>query len=119
MLTQYIYATQLLWTIRRIRKRKAGIQYEKYGPTPTLIAEYQEEAAQNQDGLTGLADLSNDKVSELAEMEYEGTEEMAKIYWYNDGNNDYDEYSEWCEKLSDVYLEEAKKIEDAYFASAN
>lgn len=86
--------------------------------TPRLIAEYQEEAKQNQDGITGLAELSNNKVSELADINSEGTQEMAKIYMYN-GNGSYDEYSEYSGKLFDVYMEEANKIQDEYMKSAS
>ena len=85
--------------------------------TPRLIAEYEEEAKANQDGITGLANLSNEKVSELAEINTEGTEEMSKIYMYN-GEGSYDEYSEWSGKLYDVYMEEAAKIQEAYMESA-
>lgn len=85
--------------------------------TPRLIAEYQEEAKNNQSGITGLAELSNKKIEELANIQSEGTEEMAKIYMYN-GTGSYNEYSEWSEKLFDVYMEEAEKITDAYMASA-
>ncbi len=85
--------------------------------TPRLISEYQEEAKQNQNGITGLAELSQKKTEELANINSEGTEEMAKIYMYN-GNGSYDEYSEWSGKLFDVYMEEAGKITDAYMASA-
>nr|DAP92851.1 MAG TPA: hypothetical protein [Caudoviricetes sp.] len=85
--------------------------------TPRLISEYQEEAKQNQNGITGLAELSQKKVEKLANINSEGTEEMSKIYMYN-GSGSYDEYSEWSGKLFDVYMEEAGKITDAYMASA-
>lgn len=85
--------------------------------TPRLISEYQEEAKQNQNGITGLAELSQKKMEKLANINSEGTEEMSKIYMYN-GNGSYDEYSEWSGKLFDVYMEEAGKITDAYMASA-
>ena len=85
--------------------------------TPRLIAEYQEEAKQNQNGITGLAELSSKKTEELANINSEGTEEMSKIYMYN-GTGSYDEYSEWSGKLFDVYMEEAGKITDAYLESA-
>lgn len=85
--------------------------------TPGLIAEYNEAAKMNQDGLTGLATLSNEKVGELAEILNEGTQEMAEIYLY-EGSGSYDEYSEWAEKLYEVYAEEADKIWDVYMDSA-
>ena len=86
--------------------------------TPKLIEEYNEEAKNNQDGLTGLATISNEKISELAEISVEGTEEMAELH-LKKGSGSYDEYSEWAEKLNDVYTEEAGKIQNAYMNSAS
>jgi hypothetical protein len=85
--------------------------------TPVLIEEYNEEAKSNQDGLMGLATLSNKKVSALAEISLEGTQKMANLHIYS-GSGSYDEYSEWAGKLQDVYVEEAAKIQDAYMKSA-
>lgn len=85
--------------------------------TPTLIEEYKKEAANNQNGLSGLAKLCNDKVSELAKISTEGIQKMAKLM-YKSGNGSYSEYSDWAEKLQDVYTEEAGKIQQAYMDSA-
>ena len=84
---------------------------------PELIEEYKIEAANNTEGLQGLATLSNEKISELAEISNEGISKMAE-YYYHAGSGSYDEYEEWAGKLMDVYMEEATKIQDAYMDSA-
>lgn len=85
--------------------------------TPALIAEYQEEAAQNTGGITGLAQISNEKISELAKISTEGVQKMAKVMLYK-GSGDTAEYQEYAGKLQDVYTAEAQKITDAYMDSA-
>lgn len=85
--------------------------------TPGLIEEYYDEAADNTDGLTGLAEISNSKIGKLAEIETDGVSEMAKVMLYQ-GSGNYDEYEEWAGKLYDVYEVEAGKIMDAYMDSA-
>ena len=85
--------------------------------TPGLIEEYKSEAANNNDGLEGLATICNAKVTELAKISNEGISEMAE-YYYKHGSGPYDEYSEWAGKIQDVYMEEAGKIQDAYMESA-
>lgn len=84
---------------------------------PGLIEEYNTEAANNTDGLTGLAKLCNDKVGELAKISNEGIGKMAEIMLYH-GSGKQDEYTEWAEKLMNVYTEEAGKIQDVYMDSA-
>ena len=85
--------------------------------TPVLIEEYNDAAKDNQDGLSGLATLCNEKVSKLAVISNEGIQEMAKLY-YKQGSGAYEEYSEWADKLQAVYMEEASKIQKAYMDSA-
>ena len=85
--------------------------------TPILIEEYKEAAKENQEGLTGLATLCNEKVSELAVISNEGVQEMAELMLMKSSGS-YEEYSEWADKLYDVYMEEASKIQDAYMDSA-
>ncbi len=85
--------------------------------TPGLIEEYKSEAANNNDGLEGLATICNAKVAELAKISNDGVSEMAK-YYYEHGNGSYDEYSQWAGKLLEVYKEEAGKIQDVYIKSA-
>ena len=85
--------------------------------TPGLIEEYNAEAAENTEGLEGLATICNEKVSALAEISMEGTQEMANIYLHSgDGTNE--EYQEWGSKLQEVDLAEAAKIQEAYMQSA-
>ena len=84
---------------------------------PVLIDEYNAEAANNAEGLNGLAELCNEKVSALAEIANEGVSEMAEIYM-DFGSGSYEEYEEWAGKLMAVYTEEASKIQDAYMESA-
>lgn len=48
---------------------------------PALIEECNEEAANNTDGLQGLAILCNEKVSKLAEISNEGVSKMADYYF--------------------------------------
>lgn len=81
--------------------------------TPQLIDEYKELAKQNNNGITGLADIMSDKVQELANIESEGTSKMAGCYMYS-GNGTYDDYQKWAGELWDVYMDEAQKIQDAY-----
>lgn len=85
--------------------------------TPLLIEEYNEAAKSNEDGLTGLARLCNEKVTELAVISNEGIQKMAS-YYFNHGSGSYEEYSEWAGKVQDVYLEEAATIQEAYMDSA-
>ena len=85
--------------------------------TPGLIEEYNAEAAENTEGLEGLATICNEKVSALAESSMEGTQEMANIYLHS-GDGTSEEYQEWGAKLQEVYLQEAAKIQEAYMQSA-
>ena len=95
--------------------------YEAYAKklmdtTPGLIEEYKTEAASNDKGVTGLAEISNSKVTKLAEISTEGTEEMASFMIKNDAGNS-DKYQEWANKLTQVYQSEAQKITDVYMQS--
>ncbi len=97
--------------------------YETYAQkirdaAPGLVEEYEAEAAENTEGLDGLAEISANKIEKLAEIETEGVSEMASFMMYQ-GSGDYDEYEEWGEKLYDVYEEEAEKITSAYLDSAS
>lgn len=85
--------------------------------TPGLIDEYNAEYPENEDGLEGLADLSNSKVEQLAELSNEGTEKMASVY-QSSGSGSYEEYENWAKKLYKAYEEEAGKIMDVYMESA-
>ena len=86
--------------------------------TPGLIKEYQNEAKANTNGVDGLAEICNDKISVLAEISNDGISEMAEIY-FRSGSGAYSEYEDWAGKLTDVYMEESGKITDAYINSAS
>lgn len=95
--------------------------YEAYAKkltdtTHELIEEYKTEAASNDKGVVGLAEISNSKVTKLAEISTEGTEEMASFMLKNDVGNS-DKYQEWANKLTQVYQSEAQKITDVYMHS--
>lgn len=85
--------------------------------TPGLIGEYNQEAAANTDGVTGLATICDKKISKLASISTEGTEKMAQLM-YTSGSGSYQDYEDWATKLNDVYITEAQKITDAYMDSA-
>lgn len=84
---------------------------------PILVEEYNAEYPSNQNGLEGLAELSNDKISKLAELSNEGVSEMADVHFTN-GSGKYEDYEAWAGKLMDVYMTEAEQITDAYMNSA-
>ena len=83
---------------------------------PKLAEEYTNESA-NLATVEEKAQLSNDKISRLAEISNEGVEAMAEIMYAN--GDDYDVYEEWSMKLMNVYQEQAQLITDAYTDSAN
>jgi LAS superfamily LD-carboxypeptidase LdcB len=85
--------------------------------TPGLIEEYNQLAAENTEGIEGLAKLSNQQIEKLAKISNAGVEEMASLMMVS-GSGSYEEYETWAQKLVDVYMEEGKKITDAYMASA-
>ena len=97
--------------------------YEEYSKKlsesgKTLLEEYYDEAKSNTNGIEGLAEIANEKVSELAEIDVEGTQAMAQ-YMYTKGAANYSDYEDWAGKLYEVYETEAQKIYDAYMSSVN
>lgn len=84
---------------------------------PKLVDEYNAEYPNNQNGVEGLAELSNDKISKLAEISNEGIQEMANVH-LTSGSGNYEDYEDWATKLTDVYMEQAELITDAYMTSA-
>ena len=95
--------------------------YEEYSKkikeaTPILIEEYNTEAAGKAGDISALAELSNDKISELAKINVDGTEKMAELMLKN--GDTYEDYSDWASKLYDVYQEQALLITEAYLDSA-
>ncbi len=96
--------------------------YDKYSnrmkaKTQSLVDEYNREAANNQNGITGLAELCNNKTAVLAEICTDGIQEMAAIMMKN--GDSYDTYSSWASKLQEVYQSEASNITNAYISSAS
>lgn len=83
---------------------------------PKLADEYNEEAEGVKGEIEKLAEISNDKITELAKIETKGTEKMAELMYEN--GDDYDTYEKWAQKLYDVYEECAGEITDAYMDSA-
>ncbi|WP_419155193.1 hypothetical protein [Weissella minor] len=88
--------------------------------TPKLIKEYDDESKDNQDGVDGLAKISNSKVEDLAKINAEGVKKMAKyMLKHGSGKGDSkEEYEDWAEKLTAVYSDEGQKITDHYIQSA-
>lgn len=84
--------------------------------TPSLVTEYNINAASNTAGADGLAELSNKQIEILAEISNNGISEMAQIMLKYD-NNKQDPYTAYASKLTDVYMLEAQKITNAYIAS--
>jgi len=84
--------------------------------TPRLVNEYNSEAAGKGSDIMALAEIHNNKLSELAAISTEGVEKMAS-YMYTKGGGNYAEYQEWSTKLYSVYMEEGTKITNAYMSS--
>ena len=84
---------------------------------PKLIAEYNEEAKSNTNGIQGLAELSNSKIMDLAFISNEGIQEMAEVM-ITKGSGSYSDYEAYATELTNVYMDEGTKITDAYMNSA-
>lgn len=63
---------------------------------PKLVAEYNAEYPNNNDGIEGLAELSNEKIEKLAEISNDGIAEMAEVM-YSNGSGSYEEYEDWAQ----------------------
>ena len=94
--------------------------YEEYAQeieetTPTLVEEFNTEAASLGSDINALAELCNEKIQVLAEIEVEGTEVMAAyMYAHSYSDSAYEEYEEYASMLYSVYEEQASLITDAY-----
>lgn len=82
--------------------------------TPKSIESYDEKAASNQNGVTGLAEISTNEVQNLAVISTEGTQKMAQI-GLRTGNQDM--YEMYAGKLNNAYMTESQKITDHYMNS--
>lgn len=74
--------------------------------TPGLINDYNTKAANNQNGVSGLAELSNEGIGKMATVMYES------------GSGKQDTYNAYAGKLQDVYMKYGQQITDAYMQSA-
>ena len=83
--------------------------------TPGLISEYWEESAKNTHGKSGLEKIRNAKIEKLALINNDGLDKMAG-FMMTKGNEDIETYSDWATKLTEVYTEEASKIQKAFAA---
>ena len=81
--------------------------------TPKLMEEYEAEAAKNENGEAGLREILSARIAKLALINVEGTVAMAK-FMNEEGKGVTDEYTEWTQKLSSVYEEEALKLSKAW-----
>jgi hypothetical protein len=89
--------------------------------TPGLIDQFHAEAEHNEEGIEGLANISNAKIALLAEISSEGMTAMAQVMYSSGTSSDpesFIEYETWAGKLQTVYMEEVSKITDAYLSSA-
>lgn len=82
---------------------------------PRLVDEYYAEAAELGD-TQAKAELCSQKIEELAQIDADGTEEMAQVMWTTGG--DYSEYEDWSMKLYSVYEEQAGEVTNAYMSTA-
>ncbi|MBR2793385.1 MAG: hypothetical protein IKE16_01965 [Solobacterium sp.] len=83
---------------------------------PKLLEEYRKEAADNLGGMEGLAEIANEKVQQLADLNAKGTQAMA-VYMYAKDPEGYENYEAWAKKLYEVYSEEGEKIYSAYLST--
>ncbi len=81
--------------------------------TEQLLEEFKAEAQQNTEGITGLAEICNQKIFVLAEIENEGVQKMATYAMTHDLGSS-SAYSDWAAKLYTVYEEESGRIVDYY-----
>lgn len=80
--------------------------------TSDIVAEYDTEAAEADGDSANLVAASVDKIQEIADINADGVEKMAELL-YEDPESEED-YSAWVDKLTAVYTEQSKIIEDTY-----
>ena len=83
---------------------------------PTLVEEYNAEAAGMAGDINALAELSTGKIEKLAEISTEGMEKMSELMLSS--GDAYETYEEWANKLNDVYMTQSQQLTAAYTASA-
>lgn len=77
------------------------------------LDEYKEEASGETDVNT-LAELANDKVSDIATVQVEGGSKMADLM--NENGDEYSKYEKAYKKLYSVYNDEAMKVYKEYIS---
>ena len=81
--------------------------------TEELLEEYRDES--DGESLDKKAEICNKKIEVLATISNEGVQKMA-AQALKDGNSDA--YTEWSEKLYDVYFEKSEVITEEYMNTA-
>ena len=79
--------------------------------TPKLIKELHEEAEVNELGIWGLSLVLKQKTDSLSQIYFEGAAKMAKGL-YEQGFGKENEYSDYLQKLEDIWDKEMQKIQD-------
>lgn len=97
----------------------AGKMYEKIfnnynaklkSSSTKFISELINEDKVNTNGLEGLSNITNKKLTSLLDIHIEGFETMKKVLEEKGIYGQHTEYQEWVEKLSDMYNKETEKI---------
>ena len=83
---------------------------------PKLAEEFKTEAASKKGDVAALAELSTAKMEKLAEISVEGVEKMAALMLKN--GDSQETYTEWANKLNDVYMKQSEIITNAYMKEA-
>lgn len=81
--------------------------------TSGIVTEYDAVAAETNGDTASLVAASVEKIQEIADINGEGVEKMAALL-YEDPESQEEAYSEWVDKLTSVYTEQSKIIEDTY-----
>lgn len=85
--------------------------------TPRLIEEYQAEIQNNQNGLTGLSTIANQKARTLQAISDEGISQLQSKYQTAQTKEGVD-LATWINQLSANYTEQVAKISDIYLRTS-
>ncbi len=80
--------------------------------TPELVDEFWDETDGIENDNDALADLCDDKITVLSEIDIEGESKMYDLMEAN--GDDYEVYEKWSSKLNDVYMNQSSALSDAY-----
>lgn len=75
-----------------------------------FISELANEEKVNTNGLEGLSNIANKKLSSLLDIQIEGFETMKKVLEEKGIHGQHTEYQRWVEKLSETHSKEVEKI---------